>query len=80
MTKRIVLKHVVGPFSGLHRIMGTTDQLLAGLQVEQLPPYIEPVDFVDHKGAARLVKVKPRYVLFHECPPNHENAFHPEQR
>lgn len=83
-TKRIVVQHTQGPLAGLWRIMGTTAEFRKGKR-GPLPAFVEPVDFVTHKGAASLVVSKPRYVLYRELmPPTHtasggKHTFHPSQ-
>lgn len=73
-TKRIVLKHTTGALAGLHRIMGTTDQL----QPDFMPPsYVTEVDFIDHKAPGCLVKVTNRFILYQELPPiDHPTTAH----
>lgn len=85
LTKRVVLQHVRGKHAGLFQILGTTDKLNEDPNNPQPPPvYVPEVDFIDHKGAARLLRVRPRFLHYIEAPPNGMNAyggtFHPEQR
>lgn len=74
--KRIVFKHR----SGLHQILGTDDDFKQALKLENVPVYVEPVQYPNHQGAARFVKMHPRFVLYEECPAGKMNAFHPEQQ
>ncbi len=75
--KRVVLIHR----SGLHQILGTTDQLKEGLGVAELPSFLENVQYGDHTGSCSLVMVKPRYVVYKETiAPLTLGRFNEEQR
>lgn len=77
LSKRVVLEHLRGKFAGLFQILGTDAEFAS----KETPVYIEEVDYLDHKGAARLKRVTPRYFHYIEAPPNRENAFmHKDQR
>ncbi len=84
--KRIVLRVQSGPYAGLHQIDGTVSQALAllGEGATQLPAFLPNVPMPpDSRSApASLVRVTPRYVLYHECagPPIHRfDEFNPQQ-
>ena len=80
--KRIVIEYTTGTLKGLWQILGTDDQLKEGLKVEELPPFISPVQFIDHVGECSLITVKPRYALYQELIQTSTvtAAFTPEQQ
>lgn len=81
--KRIVLVHRKGRLAGLLQIIGTDQQLQENLHMAELPMLVEPVNFGDHHGAASLIKVTPRYVLYIETMKPHaedDTTFHPAQQ
>lgn len=64
--KRIVIEHTQGRLKGLSQILGTDDQLKAGLRTSDLPVFLASVELGDHQGACSLITVKARYVLYRE--------------
>jgi hypothetical protein len=79
---RIVLHYTSGERAGLYQILGTTDQLIEHLNVNELPARVETVDFYDHHAPAIRVGTHTRYVLYREWRDVHSqqlNDLHPEQ-
>ena len=83
MDKRVVLHYTQGRYAGMRQIVGTCSQLQTQLHVDQLPTFVDPVDFLDHTGACSLIQVKARYVLYRETMPppvsGRLGEFHPQQ-
>ena len=78
--KRVVLQYTKGPLAELWQLLGTVSQLKCSLQATELPAFVDPVDFLDHKGACSLVAVKPRYVHYRELMAPATSTFHPSQQ
>lgn len=66
---RVVLEHSQGAWAGMRQILGTVDQVLAAMQVAEMPPYIAGLDFGDRTAGAALVVVKKSYLLYREQVP-----------
>lgn len=78
---RVVLEHTKGTWAGLHQILGTVDQVKAGMGVGELPAYIPDINFGDRINGASLVACKRSYVLYRELiVPEGLKSFNPEQR
>lgn len=58
--KRLVLMHAQGPYKGTHRIMGIADPQWG------VPEFFPQVEFETYRADICLVKVTPRYALYHE--------------
>ena len=78
---RVVLEHTQGRWSGIHQILGTVDQVKAGMGVAELPTYIPDIQFGDRVNGASLVACKRSYVLYRELIiPDGLKSFNPKQR
>jgi hypothetical protein len=79
--KRVVLHHTAGQYAGLWQIVGTTKSLPT--QAAHLfPEFLPKLRFIDHMGAASLVAVRERYLLYREVTEPRKgklNDFHPKQ-
>ena len=78
---RVVLEHTQGIWSGIHQILGTTDQVKQNMGVGELPAYIPDIQFGDRVNGASLVSCKRSYVLYRELViPDGLQPFNPAQR
>lgn len=69
--KRVILRYLTGPFAGIDRIIGLTDD-------QPLQTVLENVVLLTLSAPAGLLKVGPRHVLYKEiAPPAY--TFSPEQ-
>lgn len=83
LDKRIVLLHCIGPWSGVHQILGLESEHLKELGVDQMPGFAEGILMGDGRVAdASLLKVTPRMMVYKEPTPaggGKFNDFHPDQ-